>query len=135
MNPEYEFTILPYHEVFYIESLLFCTESALASRAWLNRVLKGIEEDKDDFDDMPVLNQLQNIINQGGAISKFFWPPDKRYKKRGEVLRNSLGVTAGNPLESRRLRNLVEHYDEYLDDYLKTVTAGVFTPHYFGPTP
>jgi hypothetical protein len=29
----------------------------------------------------------------------------------------------------------MEHFDEYLDDYLKTCIAGQFIPDYFGPKP
>jgi hypothetical protein len=128
-----DFVILPYHEVFYIESLRFSTDSALSSAAWVGQLLERIERGDISFDSHSALNQLQNIINQGGAISRFFWPSDKTYRARGELLRKAFTVSDSSPLRNRVLRNQVEHYDEYLDDYLKTVSAGVFTPHYFGP--
>jgi hypothetical protein len=135
MNPDSDFVILPYHEVFYIENLLFSTDSALSSVSWVSGLLKKIEAGQKDFDPKQPLNQLQNLINQGGAISRFFWPSDRKYERRGALLREIFEISEGSPLRNRALRNQVEHYDEYLDDYLKSVSAGVFTPHYFGPEP
>lgn len=134
-EPKHDFVILPYHEIFYLESLRFCAHSALVSVRSLNKHIDTFDTGDQKFDPKAPLDELQNIVNQSGSISRFFWPPDKKYRKRGELLRNTFGLTDGNPIENRELRNLVEHYDEYLDEYLKTVGAGVFFPHYFGPEP
>mgnify|MGYP001391779997 FL=1 len=127
--------VVPYHEVFYILSLQFCTESALASADAVAACLQQIKIGKSNVDTLAILDQLQNFMNQAGAISRFFWPADKKYESRGKALRTAYSITDESPLKSRQLRNLVEHYDEYLDDFLKTASAGVFTPHYIGPTP
>lgn len=46
----------------------------------------------------------------------------------------------GNPANDRLLffrtvRHRMEHFDEYLDDYLQTVAARRFIPEYLGPKP
>jgi hypothetical protein len=130
-----DFEIFPPHETFYIVSLLFCTESALASAAWIADLLKTHRGKSYDFPPQPALDRLQNIALQGAGISRFFWPSDKNYRKRGEVLRTAFAITDQSPLYSRVLRNRMEHFDEYLDDYLKDCVAGQFIPEYFGPKP
>ena len=134
-SPKQKFEIIPQHEAFYITSLLFCTESALASATWIVDLLKKHKDGRYDFPPQPALDCLQNIALQGAGISRFFWPSDARYRKRGEVLRQAFGITDQSPLRARDLRNRMEHFDEYLDDYLKDCVAGQFIPDYFGPKP
>ena len=69
---ETEFVILPFHEVFYIESLRFCTDSALSSAGWVMRLLDGIEKGDSDFDPQPALNQLQNVSTKVARFHDFF---------------------------------------------------------------
>lgn len=132
---EDEFEIFPPFEAFYITSLLFCTESALSSAAAVINLLNEHNDGKFDFAPQPPLDQLQNVANQGAAISRFFWPSDARYQKRGDALRKAFQVSQSSPLRRRTLRNMVEHFDEYLDDFLKGCGAGQFVPDYFGPKP
>jgi hypothetical protein len=82
-----------------------------------------------------VLDEVQNILNQGAAISRFFWPVGKKYQKRGEALRAAFNIDDSSPLRDRELRNMVEHFDEYLDDYLRMNFSGQFVPDYFGLSP
>jgi hypothetical protein len=138
MKPEFskeEFEIYGYQEIFYIVSLLFCTESALRSAVRVADLLGQHEGGRYKFPPQPALDELQNIALQGAGMSRFFWPADKKYDKRGEILRKAFAVTEQSPLRSRDLRNRMEHYDEYLDDYLKTCIAGQFIPDYFGLKP
>lgn len=130
-----DFEIYPYLEVFYIVSLLFCTESALASAKWVADLLKSYRGKEYDFPPQPALDRMQNIALQGAAISRFFWPSGKKYQRRGEILRAKLSITENSPLYSRDLRNRMEHFDEYLDDYLRDCNSGHFIPDYFGPKP
>lgn len=88
-----------------------------------------------EYAPQPALNRVQNIVLRGAAISRFLWPTGAKYKKRGETLRKALATTESSLLYSRTLRNRMEHFDEYLDDYLQTITAGSFIPDHFGPKP
>ena len=131
-----EFVIFPPFETFYIISLLSCTESALISAAWVSRYLQQSEENQRKLPPQAVLNHLQNIALQGAAISRFFWPIGKKYQRRGAFLRERFKLDDANPLKSRELRNHMEHYDEYLDDYFSTQhVVGHILPDYVGPEP
>src|SRR3954469_25358933 len=114
---EDDFVIFPPFESFYIISLLSCTESALISAQWISRYLEEAEKAPSKLPPQSVLNHLQNIALQGAAISRFFWPSGKKYQRRGAFLRERFKLDDSNPLKSRELRNHMEHYDEYLDDY------------------
>lgn len=129
---ETDFSIFPPHEAFYITSLYFCTESALRSATLVSELIK--ERTNPDFSVHHTLNELQNIANQGAAISRFFWP-SKNYRKRGKALRAAFSIHEDCALKDRTLRNMVEHFDEYLDDFLGQFFAGTFIPDYFGPKP
>jgi hypothetical protein len=129
------FVFSPGFEAFYIISLHFSTESGLRSAealsAWVSRYGGG----DNGFPPRYPLNDAQNILNQGASVSRFFWPTGKKYKDRGDRLREAFGITENSPLKDRKLRNMVEHYDEYLDDYLRNNFAGQYVPDYFGSSP
>jgi hypothetical protein len=135
MASEAEFEIPPHLEFIYIISLLFCTESALSSAACISELVKQHKGGRYEFAPQPALNELQNITLQAAAISRYFWPADSKYRGRGDFLRKAFGILDDSPLRSRTLRNRMEHFDEYLDDYFKTVFAGQFIPDYFGIKP
>jgi hypothetical protein len=129
------FVFFPGFEAFYLISLHFGTESGLRSAEalsdWVGRYSKGDEE----FPPQLPLNDAQNILNQGASVSRFFWPSGKKYGERGERLREAFEIPESSPLKDRKLRNMVEHFDEYLDDYLRANFAGQYVPDYFGPSP
>ena len=128
--------IWPPYEAFYIISLLSCTESALISARWVSQFLSDYVHQSEKPAPQPVLNHLQNIALQGAAMSRFFWPSDKKYNRRGEFLRTCFRIDENNPLRSRDLRNRMEHYDEYLDVYLTEQSiVGYIIPDYVGPEP
>jgi hypothetical protein len=129
-----EFEIFPPYEAFYIESLLFCTESALKSATLISQLFERMQKGPVEFDHQMALNHMRNIVLQGAAISRYLWPTEKRYAARGARLRKVLSVADECPLKSRKLRNQMEHFDEYLDDYLKKGIVGHIIPHYFGPS-
>lgn len=134
------FVIWPPYEVFYIHSMLFNTQSAARSIEVLSTVMSHLTESKDAdpfaaIDTEDVLNHLQNIVVQGAALSRYFWPLRKIYERRGEYLRQALGITDQNPLKSRELRNSMEHFDEKLDEYLSSGVVGNVFPQYLGPLP
>jgi len=131
-----DFVIFPPFETFYIISLLSCTESALISAEWVSNYLQEYVKTPNKLPPQPVLNHLQNIALQGAAISRFFWPTGKKYQRRGAFLRERFKLDDTNPLKSRELRNHMEHYDEYLDDYFSTQhIVGHILPDYVGPEP
>ena len=135
MKEDKTFEIFGPYEAFYLHSLQSCALSATISGKWLEKFFEENAERLLDVHPQPILNQLQNIAIQGAAISRFFWPSEK-YKKRGEYLRNSFGIGDDNPLRCRTLRNRMEHYDEYLDDYLgESFRGGRILPDYIGPQP
>jgi hypothetical protein len=134
------FVIWPPCEVFYIHSMLFNTQSAARSIEVLGTVMSYLAESETPdplaaVDTEDVLNHLQNIVVQGAALSRYFWPVRKAHESRGEFLRQALGITDQNPLKSRELRNAMEHFDEKLDEYLASGIVGNVFPHYFGPLP
>ena len=61
-----------------------------------------------------------------GNISKVFWPSIRgeprgeaeRNRRRGEELREILGIQEDSPFKNRKLRNLFEHFDRELDRWL-----------------
>jgi len=129
--------IQPPYEVFYTHSMLFNSRSAVASIEKVSFILKQISEGhyekpggEEEMDD--ILNNLQNIIVQGAALSRYCWPIRKGHEKRGEQIRNALKVSESSPLFSRDLRNEIEHFDEKLDLYLCNDIAGVILPQYVG---
>lgn len=117
--------------------MLFNTEAALAS---IDFVVKSIEKLSTDqspdpflnLDENTLLNSLQNIVIQGAALSKYFWPIRPNHEKRAELLRSSLGIKSDNLLKNRDLRNLIEHFDERLDIYFSREIAGRFVPQFVG---
>ena len=129
------FEINPVHEAFYILSLLFCTKSAKDSAYALMDLLHRFEEGDQDFEHQVPLNHVQNIVLQAAAVSRFFWPSDNRHDWRGLALRQAFHISDSSALHSRKLRNTMEHYDEYLDDFLRREFAGQFIPDYFGLKP
>lgn len=134
MNKENPPIFAPY-EAFYLCSLHSCALSAMISAKWLEKFFSEHRDDLLDVHPQPVMNQLQNVAIQGAAISRFFWPREK-YKRRGEYLRQVFEIDNDNPLRSRALRNRMEHYDEYLDNYLeKAFVVGRILPDYIGPEP
>lgn len=68
---------------------------------------------------------LQNMFTALGNISKILYPT-KNYRNRGKVLRERLGIKDesqffyNDKLEvARKYRNILEHYDEYFEDWYR----------------
>lgn len=136
--PSEAFSINPPYKAFYALSISFCTASAVRSLDVISEVMEHLasaesEEALQDIDSHAVLDELQNIIFQGAAVSRYFWPSSKVHVPRGRELRELFQVTEQSPLKSRDLRNMIEHFDEKLDRYLASGIVGHIIPHYFGP--
>jgi len=128
-----EFEIHPFDEAFYSESLLNKTRSIFNDVESLNKFWeKGNHDCKNDD---AILDLFQNIIINAGGISRFFWSSKNKgyYKIRGEKLREVYHVNDSSVLKNRDMRNLIEHFDEKLDDFLKGFTNGSVMQKYVGP--
>lgn len=128
------------HQAFYIQSMLFNCHSAIRSVSRVDAVFEKLPKEvtEDDLASLPthaILNELQNIVIQGAALSRYFWPVRNDYEERGRLLRAALSVDDSSPLKARDLRNAIEHFDERLDKYLASGISGYIFPEFVGPRP
>lgn len=133
------FSIWTPYEAFYIQSMLFNTTSALQSCSIAEKIIEKIsirEIDPQEKMDL-LLDCLHNVVNQSGAISRYFFPSrdgvkgtDKKtiHRDRGQYLSKVFGVKYDSPLMNRALRNSIEHFDERLDLYLQEGIVGYIFP-------
>jgi hypothetical protein len=133
-------SIHPPYKVFYQQSIDFCLQSAARSIDLIGELMEAVDSNQSleplaEVEPQLVLNELQNIIVQGAAVSRYFWPVRSKYEARGVELRKTYAVLEDSPLKSRELRNAIEHFDERLDEHLEQGIVGVIIPHYLGPTP
>lgn len=133
--------IHPPYRIFYTLSMSFCTKSAVRSIDVLNDVFEHLASAKEpnpeeDVDVQSVLDELQNLVVQGAAVARYFWPireGQKIHTSRGEALRNEFSIRDDNPLRvCKPLRDAMEHFDERLDKYLSKGIVGQIFPQYFG---
>lgn len=128
------------YEAFYIRAMLFSTRSAVASIESVSTALEELSSDLSGdalarLDASAMLGELQNIILQAAALSRYFWPVRQGHEARGSQLRTALDVADDNPLKNRDLRNEIEHFDEKLDAYLSDGLAGYIIPEFVGALP
>src|SRR5688572_23381321 len=95
--------IWPPYETFYIHSMLFNTRSAVNSIKSLQKAFGALPRncslaDIERLDSQVILNELQNIVLQGAALSRYFWPVKKGHETRAATLRDGLDITDSNPL-------------------------------------
>lgn len=127
-------------QILYLESLKTITTSALTS---FERLVEQQEDDKKGkLSQQDILNELQNIIQQGGSLSRYFWPSKNKDKRKNEIfqsracfLRKYFDVDEMSTLKNRSVRNAMEHFDERLDIYLQEPISGQFVPNYIGKKP
>ncbi len=126
------------YQMFYIESMFTICQSARSSLMLLQ------DKDSPDIQDIEpnvLLDQIQNIVQQAAALSRYFWPSLTKeprnaiHQKRGDYLRRVFDIADDNPLRDRTMRNALEHFDERIDIYLHGNVAGEFFPNYVGPKP
>ena len=133
MEEQENWKIWPPYEIFYIESLLTKTKTAISDYEQLDKVITNQKL----FEQNPsiLIDLAENIINQGAAISRYLFPSRYKgaksniHKLRGEKLRESLQIGQNNALEHRVIRDYAEHFDEKLDRFLSKPIAGKFTPY------
>ncbi|MFX0138795.1 MAG: hypothetical protein ACFFDN_34460 [Candidatus Hodarchaeota archaeon] len=124
--------IVPYHEVFYIHSIIYS-----ASRA-LEAFERYKELRKKEVNSSYLIATVQEAIGHSAALSRYFWPSGfnfrgpKELKKlkdsRAKKLRDKFGLSDNSTLKNQNLRDAWEHFDERLDIYLISNDAGSFFP-------
>lgn len=143
MTADDKFGIWPPYEAFYIEGMLFNAGSVLSSAHIAMRELEKLNNNGPDTpiaesDRNAILDSLQNIIIQGAALSRYFWPAragrSNEHTRRAEHLRKHLKIRETSPLKSRDLRNQIEHFDEKLDEYLTKGIVGTVLPGHISST-
>lgn len=127
-------------QAFYLESLLTITSSAISSHVHL--ISDNNTDTESEFAERYYLDQLQNIIQQAAAISRYFWPSKNKDKdknkifiERAKYLRGHFKIKDSNILKNRSVRNFIEHFDENLDLFLQKPTHGVIIPNFIGIKP
>lgn len=140
------FNIWTPYQAFYIQSMLFNTTSAFQSCSIAEKIIKKISDGEIDPQEKKdiLLDCLQNVVSQAGAISRYFFPSrdgvkgtDKKtiHKDRGQYLSKVFGVKDDSPLMNRALRNSIEHFDERIDLYLQDGIVGYIFPSLILPEP
>jgi hypothetical protein len=132
--------IWPPFQAFYIQSMLFNSSSAVRSITRLDSIFSKLPElvTEEDISRLPtkaILNELQNMILQSAALSRYFWPVRKGHEVRASQLREAFAMGDSSPLFNRDLRNAIEHFDERLDSYVATGVVGYVFPEYVGAKP
>ncbi|MGK5053664.1 hypothetical protein [Janthinobacterium sp. RB2P8] len=139
-------TIWTPHHAFYIQSMLFNTNSAFQSCSIAEKIVKKISDGEIDPQAKKdiLLDCLQNVVNQSGAISRYFFPSrdgpkgasgKSLHKDRASYLREVFDVGESSPLVNRGLRNSIEHFDERLDLYVQQGMVGYIFPSLILPEP
>lgn len=130
--------IQPPLRVFYEMSIAFCVKSAIRS---IEILATSLEESStvESIAWLPraqstaLLDEIQNIVIQAAAISRYFWPLRKGHEARAEALKRQYEMDEASALRlSKELRDAIEHFDERLDRYLASWPVGQFFPEYFG---
>ncbi|MGE0234649.1 hypothetical protein [Methylocystis sp.] len=117
--------ILPYHEAFYILSIIYAAERADAAFQRFGRAYQNCENSSQ------AMAALQEALTHAAALARFFWPMKSKNKvtaARGKRLREAFALDDKSALADRELRNALEHFDERLDDYLVQDEVGYFLP-------
>src|SRR3712207_2424358 len=76
--------------------------------------LQDMEEASANSDGKLFWYAVQNLLVAVGRISRLLWPPDPLFPKRGEELRESLGVGEESPLKALTFVEHFEHFDKRL---------------------
>lgn len=76
-----------------------------------------------------------DFLQHSSAVSRLLWPPSSknRSKKRGEHLRQCVGVTDDHILRQSSLRDHFEHFDERLDDWAENSPNRNIVNNMIGP--
>lgn len=127
--------IEPAHQGFYVQSMLFNAIAAVRSAQTAYAMLTAVRENGsyEDLYGTRFLSELQNLVVNAGALSRYFWPARADHRWRGAELRQAFQIGDDHPLKDRKFRNAIEHFDENLDDYLDGGVFGCILPEHIGP--
>jgi len=95
--------------------------------------LEDMEESSASGDGKLFWYSLQGLMVAVGRISRLLWPPDPLFPKRGEQLRESLGVGEDSPLKARKFVENFEHFDKRLETWFVTSEHHRFFDSYTEP--
>lgn len=132
-----EFKIWPPFEIMYIESMLTIARSAMEAQTSLQLIIDELESGSPNTQDKTeyIIDLVQNLLGSAAALSRYFWPVRTKSittVMRAEKLREAFSIADTNPLKNRDVRNLMEHFDEKLDEFLSKNVAGTFIPSAVG---
>ncbi len=115
-----------------LQDMIFIGEIVLQSKI-ARRAAERLQATHSNFDNVEVWCSIQSILVAAGNVSKILWP-HKKYKIRGERLRQMLKVEKGNPLYDRKFRNHFEHYDERIEEWFEKYSGGVYVDLAMNPS-
>lgn len=117
-----------------IQEMIFCGEIALQVKI----ARRANERLLATHDNIEVWCSIQSILVAAGNISKILNPQERKYKLRGERLRQMLNVENDFVILDRKFRNsFFEHYDSRIEEWFeKNYTASyvdlAMNPSLFG---
>jgi hypothetical protein len=79
--------------------------------------LQDIEESSSNGDGKLFWYSVQNFVVAVGRISRLLWPPEPLFPKRGDELRESLGIGDDSPLRALGFVEHFEHFDKRLETW------------------
>ena len=95
--------------------------------------LQDMEEASANGDGKLFWYSMQNLVVAVGRISRLLWPPDPLFPKRGDELRESLGVGDDSPLKALGFVEHFEHFDRRLETWQVTSEHHRFFDSYTEP--
>ena len=95
--------------------------------------LQDMEESSANSDGKLFWYSVQNLMVAIGRISRLLWPPDPLFPKRGDELRESLGVGEDSPLKALGFVEHFEHFDRRLETWQVTSEDHRFFDSYTEP--
>ena len=75
----------------------------------------------------------QAALTSAAQVAALLWPPRARARRRGEILREKLGLPESHALGDRRFVELWDHADEKFDDWLKRTQGEQVLFDFVGP--
>jgi len=83
---------------------------------WAAMAYRNIQPSLGRRDVMGLFFAIHGFLSHAAIVSKLLDPPNPQHRYRGKALRRDLGVRGPLAL-GRGLRNMLEHYDEMLDEW------------------
>jgi hypothetical protein len=116
----------------FVREILHQTKLALLACLDLNALLEERKSEQirrdaalAQFNSLRIWYSIQGILIATANISKIFWP-NKKYKQRGEALRQLMGMSDDSVLASRDFRNHFEHFDDRLETWASSSARRAF---------